>query len=366
MTVYDPFGKLPPEIRIQVLTSTRCKSTILRLIGASPTMLQQYCVHKKCITRQVLAAEFDDQMIQDAMAVILFPPLQHSSHEPEGRLRSEPIDLHISAWERSQLPDPLKDKDDHLLDQLNKLHSRILFLAEDYITKATSTIPSWAHVFLPDIRQSSAEGCLIFKGAKIPARFNFANLTSLERKRFVRAFLKYELLCKANNTLYTPSHLPPRKVSNAEWEAVGCIHRYLCSLYGALFAQCTDAELSSLSTELRFPNTFYFDANRHTPKLGLDLTDPPERRQDPEFELRPSWPSDEYRDCASYFSILGLGYLSKFLHYDMSEPNGREDLRAQLQNTWSNNCRFGDGGWKAQFWGLFKSVKKRALSKRPE
>ncbi|KAJ4112476.1 hypothetical protein NW768_011640 [Fusarium equiseti] len=318
-------------------------------------MLQQYCVRRKYIIRRVLAAEFNDQMIQDAMAVILFPSLQHSGREPLDRLRSEPIDSHILAWARSQLPNPLKDKNDHLLDQLNKLHSRILFLAEDYITKATATIPTWAFVFLPDIRQSSAEGCLMFKGVKVAARFNFGNLTFLERRRFVQAFLTYELLCKAENICYFPCRIPKRKVSNAEWEAVGCIQSYFCSLYGGLFAQCTDAELPSLSTEPSFPDTFYFEANRYTPKLGLDLTDLPELRQDPEFELCRSWPSVEYTDCVAHFSALGLDYLINFLHYDMTEAVGRGDLRVQLQDTWSNNCRFGGGSWEYLFDNFFES-----------
>ncbi|KAJ4003890.1 hypothetical protein NW752_012021 [Fusarium irregulare] len=308
--VSDPFEELPAEIRIQVLASMQCQSMILRLIEASPIMLQQYLLYKKPIIRQVLATEFDEDLVQDAMAVILFPLLRDSIQESLAMGPSEAIHSHVWAWTNFQLPDPLKDDNDHLIDELNKLHRKVIALAEDYIAKATSTLPSWAYVCVPETRQSSVEGHLMFKGVEVAPRFNFGKLTTLEKRRFLKAFLTYELLCKASIIRFIPIILSQRKVSYAEFETVACIHEYFCSLYGALFAQCTG--LPSVSTERRFPDSFCFDANKHTPKLDFNPSTPFRNKTDYSY------------DYPAYFSTLGLGYLTRLLQYDMANPAARE------------------------------------------
>ncbi|KAK5635946.1 hypothetical protein RRF57_011658 [Xylaria bambusicola] len=71
----DPFNELPPELREEILIATNSKCSILQLIRASPTMPRQYVHSKEFIERKLfdVDAEFDDDMLNDAIAVIRFP-----------------------------------------------------------------------------------------------------------------------------------------------------------------------------------------------------------------------------------------------------------------------------------------------------
>ncbi|KAF5622268.1 hypothetical protein F25303_12079 [Fusarium sp. NRRL 25303] len=320
LAITDPFCRLPPELRPKVLITTCCKSSISRIIQASPVMLQQYLAHKKSILRQVLAAEFDAEMIQDAMAIFLFPNRQSCADKHQ---RKQLGRAHMRAWSRSQLPDPFKGNDDHLVSQLNKIYDQILFFVEDYITKATASFPPQEYLCVPQIQPGSTEGHLMFKGPKVAPRFSSANLTPPERKRFVKAFLVFGLLCKNNTFAYIPSKPGPRKISNAEYEAVGCVHSYVCSLYGAMLAQCNNAYLPTalapptLRTQLFFPvpDALFFDANVYAPNLRLLFRD----RGD---------------GILAGFSMLGLDHLTYFLRYDMAKPNDRKALDEKLKDVW--------------------------------
>jgi hypothetical protein len=174
-------------------------------------------------------------------------------------------------------------------------------------------------------------GYLTFKDVKVTPRFDSANLTALEMKRFIKAFLLYELLCKTERAGHHPDKLPHRReISKAEFEAVACVHSYIGSLYGALFAQCTDAWLPSTSTGtspetgLLFPDTFYFEANTHASEVGF----------------RASAHICEALDYVARFSTLGLPHLINFLRYDMAKLDERESLRVQLQQVWEDNFSY--------------------------
>lgn len=337
VAVTDPFAKLPSELRRQVLLLTDCKSSILRIIQASPIMLQEYLAQKKHIIRQVMAAEFDDQMIQDAMAIILLPIPRSTHWNKLSKRQSRPICEHILAWSESQLPDPIKEGNDDLLGQLNKLHSQLLVLVEDYITKATASFPPREYLCLPHVQQPLTEGHLMFRGVKVTPRFNSANLTSLERKRVIKAFLLYELFCKVSNAPHASSLVRQyREVSYVEYEALGCVHNYIRSLYGAMFAQCNDGWLPSTSTGaplgpgLLFPDTFYFDANSYSTNIDM-------------FGNIPRY------DMGASFSSTGLDYLTIFLGYDLANPDEREALKAQIEYVWGFERPFRSRKWDISF-----------------
>jgi hypothetical protein len=190
----DPFETLPSEIRLHIFHSLECKSSILPLIEASPAMLQQYLANKRRILRPALAAEFDDEMIQYAMAIILCPKAH--LYLLIGR-DAEPMAQHIRSWSQYQLPNPLEEDDDYLLDRLNKLHNQLLVLIEDYITKGIASCPPREYSCLPKSR--TTERHLMFKNQVVTTRFDSAYLTAAERKRFLRSFLLYELCCKTSN-----------------------------------------------------------------------------------------------------------------------------------------------------------------------
>uniref|UniRef100_A0A0D2YBU8 Uncharacterized protein n=1 Tax=Fusarium oxysporum (strain Fo5176) TaxID=660025 RepID=A0A0D2YBU8_FUSOF len=267
LAITDPFNRLPPELRLRVLISSHYKLSTSRIIEASPIMLQQYLAHKKYIVRQVLAAELDAQMIQDAMGLPCF----------EGH------SLRVHTFELGPSPTcPILSK---------------------------KLMTTW--------------------------------------KRFFKAFLTYELLRKAGYSIRIPRKLRKRKVSNAEYEAVGCVHSYVCSLYGAMLAQCNDADLSTASaapplrtdTFSPIPDAVYFAANPCTPNIRLF--------------------TDSYgHDIGASFSTLGLDRLTDFLRYDMAKPEERKTLYKQLKHVWEFEEPSDSDAWDKSSRPLLKSKPK--------
>ncbi|KAK7418288.1 hypothetical protein QQX98_004073 [Neonectria punicea] len=127
----DLFNKLPPEVRLQILIQLGSKRSVLPCIQVSPIMLEQYGTSKAYIKRAWIAFDLDDEMMQDGMAIILFPSWDAAT-SPRG---------HFDLWVSQQLPNPFEKNHRGLLDELEKLHSRLLFFIEDYLTKATAIFP---------------------------------------------------------------------------------------------------------------------------------------------------------------------------------------------------------------------------------
>lgn len=145
------------------------------------------------VCRRELTADFDDAMVQDAMAIILFPT-QHTDGVFTSRLVN-----HYRTLEAQILPNPLGGSDDEHSDtpsynlvQLYRLHGRLLLFIEDYLTKATATDPSREYSGLSPLSLHSRY--LTYRGHLLCPRFSAADLTDAERQRLFRAFLRYELL----------------------------------------------------------------------------------------------------------------------------------------------------------------------------
>ncbi|KAH6991877.1 hypothetical protein EDB82DRAFT_123013 [Fusarium venenatum] len=272
----DPFAKFLAELRLRIIMSTNCTATISRLIRASPSMLQQYLADKKYIQRYII--DYDEDMIQDAMAIVLILRLCRTSKQAPDENTITNARAVLQDWSIGQLPHPIQHNSDHVTSQLNELHNRILFFVEDYIIKATASFPPRDYRCLPQVQQTSADRHLMFKGVKVAPRFNSAYLTASEKKRMFKAFLRHELMCRASTLFPDENGLPKRLISRAESEGINCVHDYYCSVYGAIFAQCNNAQCSNaqlpsssegmpLETELMFPDTFHFDANSYAHKL---------------------------------------------------------------------------------------------------
>ncbi|KAF5549355.1 hypothetical protein FMEXI_4342 [Fusarium mexicanum] len=75
----DFFSRLPATIRIQILIDLGSPACIRRLIKASPTMLQQYIVHRHIIVREVLreliSLDKTGGLLQNAMALLYLADL---------------------------------------------------------------------------------------------------------------------------------------------------------------------------------------------------------------------------------------------------------------------------------------------------
>ncbi|UPK94945.1 hypothetical protein LCI18_005880 [Fusarium solani-melongenae] len=178
----DPFSKLPPELRLHILLLLRCKRSMLRFAQASPVILQQYLTSKPYIKRKLITLDFDDEMIQDAMGIILLP-----SSDALGDY-STILHQHHCTWSAQHLPNPLTAGDDSLVDQLHELQTRLLLFIEDYLTKATARFPPREYLCLPDLSPNHTR--LMFKDQEFSARFDATELTDDERKRLLRAFLR--------------------------------------------------------------------------------------------------------------------------------------------------------------------------------
>ncbi|KAF5978512.1 hypothetical protein FBULB1_6111 [Fusarium bulbicola] len=325
----DPFDKLPAELRLSILIHTRSKRSVSSLTRASPAMLRQYHTHERYIARSLIAADFDDEMVQDAMAILFIQNSCKSS-----------MRKHILDWSKHQLPNPLKDHNNprfsQLFDQLNTLHSRLLFFIEDYVTKATSSYPPRDYLCLPQKPESklpATEGHLMFNGQKITARFNASNLKDTEIHRFLKAFLLYELNCRVKTSLATiRSRLPQRELDTTEHEAIKCINTYVCSLYCAMFAQCGNAWLpdafTSLQTGLLFPDTFYITTEIYASDMG-------------QLErVRAGYVIRNENKVEGSLARFGLGPLMEFLSHDMSDARDKQALKERLRTWYVQNYEY--------------------------
>ncbi|CZS79725.1 unnamed protein product [Fusarium graminearum] len=289
-------------------------------------MLEQFLAYKQYIVQHVLS--FDKDMMQDAMAIILLPDL----FEANDNTRSSAGAV-LRLWLNYRLSNPFKNKSKHLASQLSELTSRMIFLAEDYITKATAPFPPREYHCLPSIHQPSINGHSLFKGFKITPRLDITSLSSLEMKRVIKAFLMYELSCKASDHFLERYWEPfERRINKAESEAIKCVYEYCCSLYGALFAQLSDAQLPTcptgplLGTEDEIPDQFHFDTGAYAHKFG------------PLF--KPGLGGDRFPCHANKFASLGLDRLVNFLRYDVTKADDRDTLMTQLQNVWSCDSNY--------------------------
>ncbi|RSL62809.1 hypothetical protein CEP53_004614 [Fusarium sp. AF-6] len=194
-TRMDFFAQLPPEIRIRIMGQMSSKSAISRIIQASPAMLAQWTKSRKTIVRAVLinlvGGDIYGDILHDALAIIHMPPVDPPTPES--------IIQHVGQWVTKTLPDPFEQNDSETLDTLYRFFSRLAVFIEDFMTKATAPFPPRAYRCLPRMR--SMDGELYFRDRPIDARHvEMDDLTGSERNRFLRAFVRYEILCK----LYTP------------------------------------------------------------------------------------------------------------------------------------------------------------------
>ncbi|KAI1263927.1 hypothetical protein F5Y18DRAFT_91404 [Xylariaceae sp. FL1019] len=236
----DPFGELPAELQIHMLISMRSRRSLACLIQASPAMIRAYVSSKAYIVRKRLAIELDDDMVQDAMAVILFPKRALRGFPPPSLYH------HYWLWESKKLINPLKPGFHDLCDTLDRFCNRMLIFVEDYLTKALAVCPSREYKCLSDM---SLHSQLKFRDRVICPRIDAADLNAAERRRLLQAFFRYELLCKMyyykgmsrgnawRRKLPSLCRYSGRTFHPWEAEAIRCVQTYLQSLHSALHYQ---------------------------------------------------------------------------------------------------------------------------------
>ncbi|RMJ17830.1 hypothetical protein CDV36_002507 [Fusarium kuroshium] len=283
----DIFTSLPPELRLGILLHLNSRSRIAPLLKASPCMLAQYQESKILIRRGFIKAELADGLLQDALAVVLFP----QQDGPIPKADRKEVQRHVERWSQGQLPDPFHLKDYPTIESLDRLYHRLSTYIEDYITKATSKYPPRAYLCLPDL--SSKRGRLLFRNKQIGQNvIKIDYLTDAERRRLLQAFLRYEFLCKVNllgadasHKIVTTAH---GQLTAWECEAIQSVYSYIQALYGATYAHFADSWLpdipNTLVTEahekisddgLRFPDNVYFDSNTYFGDMNTNFESAP-------------------------------------------------------------------------------------------
>ncbi|KAM5361737.1 hypothetical protein ACJZ2D_012910 [Fusarium nematophilum] len=255
----DPFNSLPPEIRTKIHLFLCCKRQGLQLCRASPAMHQQYLASRRYIPRKLLARQITGDLLQDAMAIVLFPAFDDSVYRVM-ELRAE-----------QQLPDPFEQRDYATIAKLEQLHDRMMIYVEDYIAKATASYPrertsasrtcrqeEAAPAGLPEVRAAVQEG---------EPRIEWGEGETGNPHAATRAFVV--------SAVQRPG------ASRREIETIFCVQEYLESLYGAMFAQCGDAwlpldpsttsEQSRTSSGLLYSDTLILSADAYARDLGLSV-----------------------------------------------------------------------------------------------
>ncbi|KAI0969595.1 hypothetical protein F4678DRAFT_463383 [Xylaria arbuscula] len=164
-------------------------------------MLRLYIAHKKYLDRKLLVTEIDldDDMVQDAMAIILFPRTHVLDHPSAYHY---PYLDHWRSWAYRRFQNPLKQETrtnemaQNLVKEIDKLYHKMLMFIEDYLTKATSACPSREYLCLPH-----PGGHLTFKDRTVCTRFYVAQCHDTERRRLMRAFLRAVLAQCGNSDL---------------------------------------------------------------------------------------------------------------------------------------------------------------------
>lgn len=248
----DVFSKMPSLVLTHIFAQIQSERDILQLIRASPEALRHYVQYRRSIMRhriaEILAIDCHGSIIQDAQAVIHFPPADTNS--PVSTTSMLTVTQCLSSWKHRRFPENSRQYDAENISRLYHFFSRLITFIEDYLAKSLDPFPARACITLPEI--SSIVPRMHFKGREADIEpVAFGAMRESERRRLLQAFVRYELLCKVyhpkvwpnlEGTTYadivTSSH---ERLSLKEYEELYCVHEYLKSLYGAVFAQCQDS-----------------------------------------------------------------------------------------------------------------------------
>ncbi|KAM0350081.1 hypothetical protein ACHAPU_003244 [Fusarium lateritium] len=215
------------------------------------------------IAEFLVKRDFGDDM-QDALAIVWFPPLNVSSDaDIETLMEQVPVTMH--HWAGKSLPDPYTGMGTACQDtmyKLEKLHRCILRYIQDYMTKATSNFLPRAYSSLPDLLFLDGTD---FRDRKLEGDFDLACLSTSDRKRLFWAFLRYELMSKirlyksvAHRIYAAPNELNMRG-GHLFWpwesEALLCVQTYVSTLYEAFLSEWQETITHMASPPVLAPDT---------------------------------------------------------------------------------------------------------------
>ncbi|KAL6923642.1 hypothetical protein ACHAPO_007878 [Fusarium lateritium] len=222
--------------------------------------LESYGVSfKRKITSDLILADLDEESLQDAFAIVLFP-----SNNRDPRFAKTFVPTLMDKWERYKIGDWLVDtsQEGHgFFTKTGELYYCLRRYIHDYMLKATSYYLPRAYCGLPKLSHNGR----FFEGEYLQSGFDLGSFGVVGRRRLFWAFLRYELMSKIRfykatvDSSYThPSRLNQREgrpFLSWEDEAIRCVQTYVSSLYAAHYAQwngirlpadCTAASSSHL------------------------------------------------------------------------------------------------------------------------
>ncbi|KAM4065367.1 hypothetical protein HRG_004312 [Hirsutella rhossiliensis] len=122
----DPFESLSCELRLLVLESASTRDDMVRLSHASPALLQARLAFRATLDtyfrKKELSAIFPRDLLQDAMAIVLFPK-KDILDEKRSKAR---VEKHMETWATKEFPDP-SDEYSRLQRLYKQLKSQLEF-----------------------------------------------------------------------------------------------------------------------------------------------------------------------------------------------------------------------------------------------
>lgn len=252
----DCFNTIPIELRLAIIENLDNRQDVASLGCATPSMATVQIAWKPTICRKRLQRLLTPELVQDAMAVILFPRTKGSI----GRSDNSVVISLLRGWAKNTLPDPLQEGDHQTVVEMDGLIERIDILIGDYISKATSTCLPRAHLHLPWFSHPSYTE--FHEPISRTQRLTVADLSEAEYHRLLRAFLYYELTCKAHPIIPGFSAQGSTHVQEIDWrngflsfvgeersinlsdiDMIQCVHEYVRTLHGAMAARMVDGGL---------------------------------------------------------------------------------------------------------------------------
>lgn len=299
----DPFNRLAPELRTMILCDLPTRSEVISASHASPALFQQRIQSHVAILKPFIRKDLPGDLLQDAIAIVTFPKKDDLANDEQIEL----VHDHLTQWGRKALPNPLNENYPDVLLAIDSLVIRLNLFMEDYINKATSSylprayasLPAWSHASLSERLKRLYES---------KDGFRLHDLHTEERLRLMRAFLRYELMCKLNPLRPSAQAKVWRDTKDWVWdelenyenfdtdlnsmdigepsgpEMLQCVHEYLRTLYGAIISrivtpQGTDIDLHVSSYPIsadddRQRGLVFPDHLQFNPEMYMENQDP--------------------------------------------------------------------------------------------
>ncbi|KAF5247553.1 hypothetical protein FAUST_790 [Fusarium austroamericanum] len=181
--------------------------------------LESYgAIFKSKITRDLIRADLDNESLQDALAILLFPIAEQNAAVP----------CLMDQWAARKIRDPfldMREENYDLFAHIRKFYFFALRYIQDYMMKATSYYLPRAYCGLPRLSDYGT----FFKNEYLQSDFDMGSFGVVGRRRLFWAFLRYDLMGKIR--LYKATLL------SWEDEALRCVQEYVSGLYAAHYAQ---------------------------------------------------------------------------------------------------------------------------------